>query len=174
MGPEITIRKTEQDDIPVLKDLYREAFVGEDLFPLVLELINDTEGSTHLSAVRDGILLGHITFTYCHASPKSTPLALLGPMAVLPKYQRQGIGKFLIESGLNLMRKNGVAKVLVLGDPNYYGRSGFSSETAIQPTYPIPEEWKPAWQSLSLATDSVSPSGRLQLTKPWQQRELWA
>jgi hypothetical protein len=43
-----------------------------------------------------------------------------------------------------------VGKVLVLGDPAYYGRFGFAKETAIQPPYPLPEAWDGAWQSLVL------------------------
>lgn len=171
---EITIRETEEDDLPDLKILYREAFADEDLFPLVVELFSERQGCLSLCALKEGVLLGHITFTRCHASPEGIPLALLGPMAVLPEHQRHGTGSSLIKTGLNLMRKEGVIKVLVLGDPNYYGRFDFAEESGIQPAYAIPEEWKAAWQSAVLTASATPPSGKLIVTKPWQRPELWS
>lgn len=49
----------------------------------------------------------------------------LGPLAVLPEYQRRGIGSRLIEHTKNLARENGFRAVLLCGDPEYYSRQGF-------------------------------------------------
>ena len=49
--------------------------------------------------------------------------------------------------------------VYVLGDPAYYGRSGFIPEPAIAPPYALPEEWRDAWQSLSLGDAPQPPTG---------------
>ena len=174
MQSKIIIRSTEQDDQLSLETLYREAFSEEDLFPLVQELLADTQNTTHLTAVLDGDVVGHIVFTKCHATPEDVPLALLGPMAVLPDHQRNGIGGRLIQEGINQLREQAVVKLLVLGDPNYYGRSGFVKEQNIKPAYPIPDEWKPAWQSIMLSDGAASPSGTLQVPAPWQRPELWS
>lgn len=95
-------------------------------------------------------------------------------MAVLPAQQKQGIGSRLIQEGITILREQAVVKLLVLGDPNYYGRSGFVQEQDIEPAYPIPEAWKPAWQSIMLSDRAASASGLLQVPAPWQRPELWS
>jgi len=174
MSNEVVIRVTKQSDLPSLQTLYHEAFYVENLFPLVVELLSDKQEALNLSAVKDGALIGHIAFTQCHASPENISLALLGPIAVLRKYQRQGIGSLMIKTGFNILKKRGVNKILVLGDPNYYGHIGFTEETSIRPPYSIPEKWKRAWQSITITDYSVSPSGQLKVTKAWQRQELWS
>lgn len=174
MNDKIVIRKAEQTDSSLLENLYQKAFPDEDLCSLVIELLNDKQNTLSLCALSDGTLVGHIAFSKCYAAPKEVALALLAPMAVLPEYQRKGIGNSLIKEGFNQLKKDHIAKVLVLGDPNYYSRSGFAEETAILPAYKIPDEWTPAWQSCALENSSVSLSGKINVSKPWQRKELWS
>ncbi len=49
----------------------------------------------------------------------------LGPMAVLPNFQRQGVGSALVEAGLSACRAARELVVVVLGHPSYYPRFGF-------------------------------------------------
>jgi putative acetyltransferase len=49
----------------------------------------------------------------------------LGPVSVLPEYQRQGIGKSLIHEGLSLLKARGSKGCMLVGDPKYYERFGF-------------------------------------------------
>lgn len=170
----IIIRETEDNDITSLKMLYLKAFEDENLFPLVVDLLNDKQKSLNLSAVCDGVLLGHIAFTQCHALPENISLALLGPMAVLPKYQRKGIGSTLIKAGFDMLKKKRINKILVLGDPKYYGRFGFVEEINIQPAYSVPEEWKSAWQSIDIIDCSPTPLGKLKVPKAWRRKKLWS
>lgn len=175
MNNKIIVSKTQLNDISKLEALYKEAFVEEDLFPLVAELLCDKQNSLHLSAkTNNDELVGHIAFTKCYTSPEQINLSLLGPMAVLPKYQRQGIGRNLILEGLSILKQGGIIKVLVLGDPNYYSISGFATECSVEPAYKIPDEWKTAWQSISLQTGVRSLSGKLNVTTPWKRRDLWS
>jgi putative acetyltransferase len=51
----------------------------------------------------------------------------LGPISVLPKYQKQGIGKSLILKGLSLLKDMGGRGCALVGDPNYYKRFGFKN-----------------------------------------------
>lgn len=170
----LTIRQTEQADSTSLETLYREAFTEEDLLPLITELLNDRQNTLHLSALKNGHLVGHIALTRCNASPDTIPLSLLGPMAVMPDCQRQGIGGSLIKEGFNLLKGDSVAKVLVLGDPNFYGRTGFVVEHDIKPAYAIPKHYETGWQSILLSDSPISVSGRLNVTKPWQREDLWS
>ncbi|MHA1189117.1 MAG: GNAT family N-acetyltransferase, partial [Alphaproteobacteria bacterium] len=64
--------------------------------------------------------------------------------------------------------------VYVLGDPAYYRRLGFESEDSVKPPYPLPEEWRGAWQSLGLGAGKPPLRGKLSVPQPWRQRALWA
>ncbi|WP_299820702.1 N-acetyltransferase [uncultured Jannaschia sp.] len=50
---------------------------------------------------------------------------LLGPVAVHPTRQGEGLGAFLIQSGLDRAAAAGVERVLLVGDAPYYARFGF-------------------------------------------------
>ena len=54
----------------------------------------------------------------------------LAPMAVSPELERQGIGSALVKRGIELCRDRAYVVVVVLGDPAYYSRFGFSAERA--------------------------------------------
>ena len=56
--------------------------------------------------------------------------AALAPMAVRPGLQRQGVGSALVKRGIQLCRDCGYVVIVVLGDPAYYSRFGFSGERA--------------------------------------------
>ena len=66
-----------------------------------------------------------------------------------------------------------IGHVYVLGDPNYYGRSGFLAEIEVSPPYPLPAEWDGAWQSIRLGDAEPPPEGTLQAPAPWTKPELW-
>jgi hypothetical protein len=86
------------------------------------------------------MLIGHILFTrlaVADTSVRHCALAL-APMAVLPAWQRRGIGSALIHRGLADARELGHKVVIVLGHPGYYPRFGF------QPAHP--------WVSTRLST----------------------
>ena len=49
----------------------------------------------------------------------------LGPVSVLPEFQKQGIGRDLIETALSQLKKQQAKGCVVLGEPDYYARFGF-------------------------------------------------
>ena len=57
--------------------------------------------------------------------------AALGPMAVRPAYQRQGIGSQLVAQGLERLREQGCPFVVVIGHPEFYPRFGFEPAAAL-------------------------------------------
>ncbi len=173
MKTDLEIRESRPADRIALAELYPAAFPDEDLVPLVRELLagrNDV-----LSLVADGHegMAGHIAFTACSVAGHDQPLSMLAPLAVHPAHQRQGIGTGLIREGVRRLEGDGVSLVLVLGDPAYYGRAGFKPEHAVAPPYPLPEEWRDAWQSLSLIEDASGLSGVLCVPEPWRKKALW-
>lgn len=88
-----------------------------------------TAGALTLSLVaeRAGQVVGHIAFSPITISDGATGWYGLGPVSVLPDYQKQGIGKSLINEGLSLLKDMGAKGCALVGDPNYYKRFGFKN-----------------------------------------------
>ena len=170
----VRVRPSTPGDHAKIEALYPRAFPGEDLLPLVSDLLQNKQDVTSLVADREGQVVGHVLFTRCTTEKGDDVVALLAPLAVAPECQRLGIGSALIREGLERLRDAGVAFVYVLGDPAYYGRLGFTPERLVQPPYPLPPEWADAWQSLQLDTSIPRPSGRLLPPERWLDPALWS
>ncbi|MCB9933331.1 MAG: N-acetyltransferase [Planctomycetes bacterium] len=96
-----------------------------------------------LVAETDGRVVGHILFTPVKVVGEVTwPALALAPMAVLPEFQRRGIGSQLVHAGLEACRAAGHEVVFVLGHPEYYPRFGFRrmSEFGITCEFNAPDE----------------------------------
>lgn len=167
----ISLREERPGDLSSLERLFTAAFPDEDLLGLVQALGQSPEALS-LVAEESESLVGHVAFTGCSIGASPAQATLLGPLAVAPDRQRQGIGSALVQEGLRLGRDAGRDIALVLGDPRYYGRFGFTETGSIAPPYPIPEAWAPAWQSLSLS--GATPVGRLSVPEPWQNPSFWS
>ncbi len=90
-----------------------------------------------VAADEDGVV-GHILFSPATltADDTSAPIAALGPMAVLPERQGQGIGGALVRAGLAACRAAGYDLCIVLGHAEYYPRFGF------RPSAPFGIRWE--------------------------------
>src|SRR5690606_15604957 len=110
---------------------------------LVDSLRGKVEPFLSLLAENEGRVVGHILFTPVDVVGDSSWHAMaLGPMAVLPEFQRQGVGSQLIHSGLQACRDAGHDVVFVLGHPTYYPRFGFRrmSEFGITCKFEAPDD----------------------------------
>jgi len=174
MIDKIEIRESAPNDVASIEALYPEAFPDEDLLPLVGELLGQAPIVLSLVAIADNAVAGHVIFTTCGVVGKTEKLALLGPLAVAPARQRQGIGDAIVREGFRRVEGAGASEVYVLGDPAYYRRFGFEPSFGVTPPYPLPEEWRGAWQSLSLRGDAPRLRGELCVPQPWRQPALWA
>jgi putative acetyltransferase len=81
--------------------------------------------SISLVAEIAGQVVGHIAFSPVTISDGAIGWYGLGPVSVLPDYQKQGIGKSLINEGLSLLKNMGGQGCALVGDPNYYKKFGF-------------------------------------------------
>ena len=81
-----------------------------------------------------GKLVG--TVRLWHVKAGDRPALLLGPLAVDPKFQGLGIGSELIETALAHAEADGHDAVILVGDPEYYARFGFSDQSARGLTMP--------------------------------------
>jgi putative acetyltransferase len=129
------IRDEQPDDIAVIREVNRLAFGQDDEGRIVDALRANGAATLSLVAVDDAVVVGHIMF-----SPLSVGEAIgagLGPMAVTPGHQRQGIGSRLVQAGIERLRASGCPFVVVIGHPNFYPRFGFQPAT----TYGLTCEW---------------------------------
>lgn len=174
MLEELEIRESIPGDLSAITSLYPEAFPDEDLLPLVRDLLEDASAVTSLIGVINSQIVGHAIFTRCGVAGGSINAALLGPLAVAPAWQRQGIGSAIVRAGLRRLKSMDVSLVCVLGDPAYYKRLGFLPESMVEPPFRLPPEWDGAWQSQSLGDKTAPCSGKLTVPRQWLQPALWA
>lgn len=80
-----------------------------------------------LVAEVDGRVVGHIAFSPVAISDGASNWYGLGPVSVLPAYQRRGIGKALIRDGLSRLQKLHANGCCLVGHPQYYRKFGFEN-----------------------------------------------
>ena len=133
----IVVRREEAADVTAIHELNVVAFEGRDEEADLVDALRDA-GDLVLSlvAVDDDQLIGHVAFSRIAIETESGPEGgvALAPVGVLPLRQGAGIGHRLIEAGLEELRQMGESVVVVVGDPRYYTRFGFSTE--LGETYP--------------------------------------
>jgi len=129
----ITIRPEEPRDIAVIRHVNEQAFARDGhLGTEEADLIDALRGNDHvvvsLVAEVNGQVVGHILFspmTVESANGGIHQLIALGPLAVLPEYQKQGVGSALMNTGLDEIRELGHGAVFLVGHASYYPRFGF-------------------------------------------------
>jgi putative acetyltransferase len=77
-------------------------------------------------------VVGHIAFSPAKIDAKDCGWFILGPIAVEPKRQRQGIGQALVNEGLEQLRRLGAEGCILVGDPAYYSRFGFRQNPSLK------------------------------------------
>ena len=143
----IEISKEEKSDYEEVYNLVKTAFEKAEESDgneqdLVVALRKSSNFIPELSLVakKDDKIVGYILFTKIQIR-KSEELAL-APLAVLPEYQRQGVGSKLIEEGHKIAKEMGYHYVVVLGSDKYYPKFGYekASKYGIKPPFDVPDE----------------------------------
>src|SRR5262245_23228138 len=132
----IEIREERRDDAPAIREVNNRAF-GQDQEGNIVDALR-ANGAVSLSLVAtvNGRIVGHIMYSPITVGSVITGAAL-GPMAVVPEYQHQGIGSKLVKAGNEKLQNNDCPFIIVLGHPNYYPKFGFRPAS----TYGISCEW---------------------------------
>ena len=130
----ITIRPERPEDVENLFYVYMASF-GRLQEAALVDSLRENQGLLlSLVAISDGTLVGGVAFSPVTLEPAESNLRLAGlaPLAVLPAYQRQGIGSGLVQIGLKQCRELGVDAVFLIGEPEFYSRFGFGPASDFQ------------------------------------------
>ena len=130
MTLQITIRPEEKSDYTAITQVNDLAFDRPEEGRLVENLRQLPEFDPRLSLVaeRKGKIIGHAMFCPIFIQSEDGeeyPSLSLGPIAVIPEYQKQGIGGQLIEAGHHAALELNYTSVVLLGHPEYYPRFGY-------------------------------------------------
>jgi putative acetyltransferase len=121
-----TIRSERPTDAAAVHAVHVAAFPTDAEARLVELLRRSGKARVSLVAEVDGQIVGHILFSPVTVNGQAIAAALgLAPVAVVPAYQRQGIGGELIRAGLRACGEFDCGFVVLLGHPAYYPRFGF-------------------------------------------------
>jgi putative acetyltransferase len=132
MNLKIVIRSETDADVSAIAEVSAAAFK-------TLEISNHTEQfiiaalraakalTVSLVAESDGCAVGHVAFSPVTISDGTRNWYGLGPVSVLPAYQRQGIGKALILEGLSRLKGLNAQGCCLVGHPDYYRKFGFKN-----------------------------------------------
>ena len=127
------IRLEQSSDIEAIHALECAAFGRREEADIVDKLRAD--GALWLSqvALLEGAIVGHAAYSLVTIADadRTYKFPALGPIGVLPQFQRRGIGAALIEAGFKAVQEAGFGLLFLVGHPDYYPRFGF------QPALPL-------------------------------------
>jgi len=130
----ITIRNEIESDRHETENVTREAFW--DLYQpgcdehLILHQLRESAAfipELDLVACQGDRIIGNIVYTRAKVKNETSEKEVLcmGPLSVLPEFQKKGVGSFLLRTSISKARSMGFPAVVIFGDPQYYHRFGF-------------------------------------------------
>jgi len=152
----MNIRIATMQDGDGIRRLYWSAFPeaeNEMVAALAVELLSENSALPIISLVAemDDAVVGHVAFSPVAIDNQATIQAyILAPLAVRPDVQKQRIGSALVEYGMQQLSALGVDLIFVYGAPEYYGRFGFSADTAQGYNAPYPLQYPFGWQAVAI------------------------
>jgi putative acetyltransferase len=165
MSSTVQVRPERPEDIPAIREVNDRAFGRAEEGALVDALRSGCDGVISLVAVAEDRVVGHVLFspaTICAADGSAVAGMGLGPVAVLPEWQGQGIGGELIVAGLAAAWAASCPFVIVLGHTTYYPRFAFepASRHGIRCKWDVPDDafmiLVPDWAAMRGATGLAS------------------
>ncbi|GAA2869691.1 N-acetyltransferase [Aminobacter sp. P9b] len=128
----MSIRAATPRDREAIRLVEEHAFGQQAEAGLVDALVAEGDAVVELVAEEDGDVVGHILFSrlYVQNGGKTVPAVALAPLAVEPDFHGTGIGGALIREAHIRLKDGGETLAVVLGDPAYYGRFGYTHDRA--------------------------------------------
>jgi len=136
----IAISEETQKDYDAVRTVHDQAFGQPDEGRIVDTLRESCDEILSLVAISDNRVIGHIFFSPVTIETPTGPVTGMGlaPMAVLPEFQKQGVGTMLVHEGLRILNERAYPFVVVLGHAKYYPRFGFERASK----YGLQCQWK--------------------------------
>ena len=138
------IRPEKPDDLNIIRELNISVFGEKTEADLVDALRKSGIPLISLVTENEIIVIGHILFSPVTIDNGCSSISMTGlaPMAVLPAFQRKGVGSMLVKEGLKQCKQAGYSAVVVLGHPEYYPQFGFvpSVTYRIKSEYDVPDD----------------------------------
>jgi putative acetyltransferase len=158
MDLEIVIRSETDADVDAITEVTIAAFktleISNQTEQFIIEALRVAKALTiSLVAEVAGRLVGHIAFSPVTISDGTPNWYGLGPVSVLPEYQRKGIGKALIREGLSRLKDLNAQGCCLVGHPAYYRKFGFDNVSGLL------HDGVPQEVFLALSFDGHSPQG---------------
>ncbi len=132
MNPKIIIRSETDADVSAITEVTVAAFktleISHHTEQFIIAALRVAKAlAISLVAEVDGRVIGHIAFSPVTISDGTRNWYGLGPVSVLPAYQRQGIGQALIREGLSRLKAMNAQGCCLVGHPDYYRKLGFNN-----------------------------------------------
>ncbi len=136
MNPEIVIRSETDADVDAITEVTIAAFktmeLSDQTEQFIVEALRAAKAlAVSLVADLGGRVIGHIAFSRVTMSDGTLNWYGLGPVSVLPEYQRTGIGKALIGKGLSRLKDLNAQGCCLVGHPDYYKNVGFENVSGL-------------------------------------------
>jgi putative acetyltransferase len=164
----VLIRREQTVDIDPITDVHRAAFETAVEANLVVALRASDAWLPALSlvALDEGRVVGHVVCT--RADLAGTPALGLGPLGVLPSYQKKGVGGALMHAVLGAADALDEPVVVLLGHTDYYPRFGFepAARYGIEPPDP---SWGAHFQVRPLSTYDSGMRGAFSYAAPFNE-----
>ena len=160
------IRREQPDDAEAVATVHQAAFpeVAERDLAIALRVDGHAIPELSLVALIDDVVVGHVVCSTGHAD--GVPVPGLGPIGVLPEHQGVGVGSALMHAVLGAADALGEPMVVLLGNPDYYGRFGFIASTTVG-IEPPEAEWGHFFQSRTLTAHRPDLAGRYAYPEPF-------
>ena len=131
----LNIRNERESDYKIVEDITRKAFYNvyvpgcmEHYLVHIMRGHEDFIPELDFVIEVDGQIVGNIMYTKAKLTDEAgaeKEIVTFGPVSILPKYQRKGYGKMLIEHSLKRAAELGYEAVVIMGSPANYVGSGF-------------------------------------------------
>lgn len=160
----MSLRTATPRDRDAIRAVEEHAFGQKAEAGLVDALVENGDAVLELVAEEEGFVVGHILFSrlYVESNGRMHPAVALAPLAVEPAFHGTGIGGALITEAHLRLKAAGETLAIVLGEPQYYGRFGYSHGRA--------EGFESEYQSealQALAWGEAPATGRLAYAVPF-------
>jgi len=169
-----------EDEVVALQRATFTASEGADEGAIIAELAANllaTRLGGHVvscSAADDSGLAANTIFSRLFFANDLRTVFVLGPVAVEPSRQRQGVGQALIRWGLQEIRRRGADVAVTYGDPAYYRKVGFRVVTTDEVPPPMKFQREEGWMAQSLTEAPLTPlKGPSDCVPAFARPEYW-